>query len=379
MKIAQSNVNLVSNRTYYEENTVTIQSGVVTRGSFMDSLIDQEKKLDSVDITESGRGDLPLSSESYTSLKPSRSDYLSPVESSLEEQIANLRTTLLERILRLLQLLDGGRSKRGYQGALENTANMLSGGSFVRTTTVTAVHMEEETTTFNGSGTALTEDGRVIDFGVQFSMSRRLCEYAGISTSSVVNLIDPLVINVDSGVTHISDQSFYFDLDCDGVDDKVSNLGAGSGFLAYDRNGDGKIGDGSELFGAKSGNGFEDLRGYDGDGNGWIDESDEIYDQLRVWIRGEDGTDTLLSLKEADVGAIYLGSAETQFSHFGGFGGANGLGAFSGSGLGDAGAGDLIGAGAADFRVTGVTRSSGIFLKESGGVGTVQQVDLAAL
>ncbi|MBE5825952.1 MAG: hypothetical protein E7307_04875 [Butyrivibrio sp.] len=377
MKIAQSNVNLVSNRTYYEENTVTIQSGVVTRGSFMDSLLDQEKKLDSVDITESGQGNLPLGSENYTSLKPSKSDYLSSVESSLEEQISNLRTTLLERILRLLQLLDTGGSKRGYQGALENTANMLSGGSFVRTTTVTAVHMEEESTTFNGSGTAVTEDGRVIDFGVQFSMSRRLCEYAGISTSSSVNLIDPLVINVDSGVTHISDQSFYFDLDCDGVEEKISNLGAGSGFLAYDRNGDGRIGDGSELFGTKSGNGFEDLRGYDSDGNGWIDESDEIYDHLQVWLRGEDGTDTLLSLKEADVGAIYLGSAETQFSHFGGFGGGfggvNGLGGFGGSGLGDAGAG------ATDFRVTGVTRSSGIFLKESGGVGTVQQVDLAAL
>ena len=349
MKIAQSNVNLVSNRTYYEENSVTIQSGVVTRGTFMDSLIDQEKKLDSVDITESGQGNLPLSSENYTSLKPSRSEYLTPMESSLEEQIANLRATLLERILRLLQLLDGGNSKRGYQSALDNTANMLSSGSYVRTTTITAVHIEEEATTFSGTGTALTEDGRVIDFGVQFSMSRRLCEYAGISTSSVVNLIDPLVINVDSGVTHISDQSFYFDLDCDGVDEKVSNLGEGSGFLAFDKNGDGKIGDGSELFGTRSGNGFEDLRAYDSDGNGWIDENDEIYDKLQVWIRGEDGTDTMLSLQEADVGAIYLGSAETEFSHYG-----------------------------ENFGVNGVLRSSGIFLKESGGLGTIQHVDLVA-
>ena len=248
---------------------------------------------------------------------------------------------------------------------------MLTANTFVRTTTITAVHLEEECTSFSGMGTALTEDGRVIDFGLQFSMSRRLCEYAGISMSSAVSMIDPLVINVSSDVTHISDQSFYFDLDCDGTEDKISNLGAGSGFLALDKNGDGKIGDGSELFGTKSDNGFEDLRMYDSDGNGWIDENDDVYGQLRVWMRGADGTDTLLSLQEADVGAIFLGNAETQFSHYGGFGGLGGLAA---GGLSDG----LTGS-PENFGVTGMTRSSGIFLKESGGVGTVQQVDLAAL
>ena len=151
-------------------------------------------------------------------------------------------------------------------------------------------------------------------------------------------------------MTHISDQSFYFDLDCDGIEDEISGLGQGSGFIALDRNGDGKINDGSELFGTKSGDGFKDLAAYDQDGNGWIDENDEVYDARRVWIRGEDGTDTLMSLKEADVGAIHLGSVETQFSQYN-----------SGFGLG------------------GMTRASGVFLKESGGVGVVQQLDLAAM
>ena len=373
MKIAQSNVNLVSNHRYYEENSVTVQTGTLTRGAFLDSLMDQEKKLDSVEITDTSQGNMPLSSENYTSLKPSRSEYLSPVESSLEEQIANLRATLLERILRLLQLLGGDSQKRGYQGTLENTANMLSSGMYVKTTTITAVHIEEEATTFSGSGTALTEDGRVIDFGVSFSMSRRLCEYAGISMSSAVQMMDPLVINVDSGVTHISDQSFYFDLDCDGTEDKIAGLGSGSGFLAYDRNGDGKIGDGSELFGARSGNGFEELRAYDSDGNGWIDENDEIYNKLQVWLRGDDGVDTLLSLQEADVGAIFLGSVDTEFSHYGEFGGP-GI-----SAVGETGGSNMSDAVSSGFGLGGMTRSSGIFLKESGGVGTVQQVDLAAL
>ena len=120
--------------------------------------------------------------------------------------------------------------------------------------------------------------------------------------------------------------------------------------MAYDKNGDGKIGNGSELFGTKSGNGFKDLGVHDGDGNGWIDENDEIYDELRIWTRNEDGTDTLLTLKEADVGAIYLGNASTEFSHIGN-----------------------------TFLHTAQTRASGVFLRESGGAGVVQQIDLAAL
>ena len=43
----------------------------------------------------------------------------------------------------------------------------------------------------------------------------------------------------------------------------------------------------------------------DGDGNGWIDERDASYSQLRVWTPGADGnTAALIGLKAAGVGAI---------------------------------------------------------------------------
>ena len=144
--------------------------------------------------------------------------------------------------------------------------------------------------------------------------------------------------------------TFQFDIDCDGKMDEISMLREGSGFLALDKNGDGKINDGSELFGTRSGNGFADLAVYDEDGNGWIDENDEIFDKLRVWSKDKDGKDVLKTLKEADVGAIYLGSTNSQFS------------------LTDK----------KDNEVLGAVRSTGIYLKESTGMaGTVQQVDLA--
>lgn len=349
MKIKQSNVNLVSNHRYYEENSVTVTSGVMTRSSFLESLKEQQKNMDVLEVTNNGE-EQAIGSENYNSLKPTKNLYLSKQEATIEDQLAEIRMNLLERILNLLQLLGGDKSGRGYNDLMKRTANMLTSQSYVAVETVRTTHIQEEETSFSGKGIAYTEDGRSIEFGVDFSISKRLEEYAGMHLSKEINLIDPLVINVDSSITNISDQSFYFDLDADGKEEKISSLGKGSGFLAYDKNGDGIIGDGSELFGTRSGNGFGDLAAYDGDNNGWIDENDEIYNSLSVWIRNEDGTDTLLTLKEADVGAIYLGSANTEYTDYN-----------------------------SSLIASARTRASGVFLKESGGVGTVQQVDMAAL
>ena len=372
MKIAQSSVNMVSNSRRLETRSLEVSTGTMTRVNFRDNLetqkeaekaasaaagqTDNSKKSqthgdrDEAQFTEVSNGELALGSENYNSLKPMKSTYLRQGDLSLEEQIMAIRTSLLEQILEYMQLLGGHSNKVGsYRSMLSNMSNLISEGNMVSVTTIQATHVMEEEVTFQGTGTALTEDGRSIDFGVSFAMSSRLVETAGISVARAVNFIDPLVINVSSDVTSISDQSFFFDLDSDGEEEEISFLGKGSGFLAFDRNGDGRIGDGTELFGTKSGNGFKDLSAYDLDGNGWIDENDEIFGKLSVWLRNEDGTDTLLSLKEADVGAIYLGSADTEYSMR-----------------------DSM------FNTSAMLRSSGLFLKESGGVGTVQQVDLAA-
>lgn len=129
-----------------------------------------------------------------------------------------------------------------------------------------------------------------------------------------VRLTDPLVINLDTEAASVSDQKFYFDLDADGHAEQISFLNSGSGFLALDKNGDGVINDGSELFGTASGNGFADLAKYDQDGNGWIDEADEIFDKLLIWQKDENGNDILRGLGAAGVGAIYLGNVNTEFS-----------------------------------------------------------------
>lgn len=60
--------------------------------------------------------------------------------------------------------------------------------------------------------------------------------------------------------------------------------GAPGYFLALDKNKNGKIDDGDELFGnAESPNGFEALAKYDENHDGYIDENDPIFKQLLLW------------------------------------------------------------------------------------------------
>lgn len=208
---------------------------------------------------------------------------------------------------------------------------------------------EKEEVAFRTDGVVRTSDGREIDFGVNIQMSREFEAYYREDVEFArFGLCDPLVINLDVPVAKMEDQTFYFDIDADGEQDEISSLSAGSGYLALDRNEDGIINDGSELFGTKSGNGFEDLAQYDLDNNGWIDENDAVWDKLKIWTKDENGQDVLYTLAQKGVGAICLKNVSTDYTMQGNTG-----------------------------QTTGVMRSTGVFLYENGNVGTVQHVDVA--
>lgn len=125
-------------------------------------------------------------------------------------------------------------------------------------------------------------------------------------------VIDPLVIDYEGSGTELSDTKMRFDLDSDGTPDQISTLKKGSGFLALDKNGDGKINDGSELFGTQSGDGFKDLSIYDSNNDGKIDKDDPIYDKLRIWTPDANGEGQLVGLGEKGIGVIYLNAQESQ-------------------------------------------------------------------
>lgn len=213
--------------------------------------------------------------------------------------------------------------------------------------TMSTIFTDREVTCFSTTGSVQTADGRCIDFHLNLEMSREFTQATATQFNRKTFCVDPLVINLGDSPASFSDQTFFFDLNSDGREEELAQLSAGSGFLALDKNGDGRINDGSELFGTQSGDGFKDLAAYDRDGNGWIDENDSVFKDLKIWTKDADGSHRLIAIGEAGIGAIYLGNASTQFS------------------LNDS----------ETNRTQGIIRSTGIFLKEDGGVGTVQHVD----
>lgn len=212
-------------------------------------------------------------------------------------------------------------------------------------------YTEIEQTSFAASGTVKTADGQEISFQLELSMTRTYYEESNISLrlGDATRKIDPLVLNFSGNAAQLTDQRFAFDLNADGQPENINFVAPGSGFLVFDRNQDGKINNGSELFGPATGDGFAELAKLDGDKNGWIDENDAAFNKLEVWSRDSSGNDQRQSLAAAGVGAIALSRINTPF--------------------------ELK---TNENEILGEIRTSGIFLHEDGGAGTIQQIDLTA-
>lgn len=167
---------------------------------------------------------------------------------------------------------------------------------------------------FDFSAPTIGQDVRLLRTGEQEPACQPNCP-----TSPVVIALghsDYRLTDVDSGVT--------FDLNADGRIEKVAwtELNTNIGFLALDRNGDGRIQDGSELFGNVSPqpqridrNGFSALAVFDQESEGGnsdqvIDFHDTIFQRLRIWIdRNHDGIsaiDELATLPEVGIEGISL-------------------------------------------------------------------------
>lgn len=287
--------------------------------------------------------------ESQSAAPPKPAD-----ESDLDPKLSLLKT-IVERmtgrkihVLRLDEVngTPAGQSNQEQPAAAEGQPAVQGWGlEFDYHKAVTQV----EQTTFSAQGTVKTTDGKEISFTLDMTMSREYSseESLSIHAGDAVKK-DPLVLNFDGQAAQLTGTKFQFDIDADGRLDQVSFVAPGSGFIAFDADGDGKITNGSELFGPTTGDGFAELASLDTDKNGWIDENDQAYDDLIVWTKDQQGADSFSTLKQSGVGAIYLGNTATQFD------------------IKDS-----------QNELLGQVKSTGIYLHEDGTAGTIQQVDLA--
>jgi hypothetical protein len=221
------------------------------------------------------------------------------------------------------------------------------------------VYREIETTSFSAQGVIHTQDGQEISFTLDLQMERSYREetHVSIRAGDAVRK-DPLVVNFGGTAAQLLDQHFRFDLNNDGQQEDLPMLASGSGYLAFDRNGNGRIDAGNELFGPATNNGFAELALLDSDGNGWLDESDPLFKRLGIW-RPSNGDTTasttnatttqLSSLAENGIGALGLMHLATPF--------------------------ELRGAGNRDL---GGVSASGIAITDAGKILSLQEIDLSA-
>ena len=108
----------------------------------------------------------------------------------------------------------------------------------------------------------------------------------------------PVLVDVENDGIRLTglDDPVWFDIDADGAVDLMSWTDRGEGLLALDRNANGRIDDGSELFGnaTRLADGSRAMNGYDvlaelddssfgGNGDGFIDPADLVYWSLWLW------------------------------------------------------------------------------------------------
>jgi hypothetical protein len=287
---------------------------------------------------------LDLHSESFRSSSVTTASFISELDGqnakrleeveALDAQVEFCKRLEFELIRQLLSALSFKKCKFEELGTKEFGSREIS---------VLKEYKESQKLDVGMSGFIETSSKR-IEININISMS-----HSFVSSSEILRqqFYDPLVLSFDGELPNLDTQNFSFDIDSDGESDQISMLKGNSGLLAYDKNSNGKIDNGLELFGTLNGDGFSDLKRYDSDNNDWIDENDPILDSLRIWIKKKD-EERLVALGEIGIGAIYLGNTQGRFEIKN-----------------------------EKNETLGRIKANGLFLNEDGSSGIVSQIDFA--
>lgn len=249
--------------------------------------------------------------------------------------------------LKLLQ--DGydsnGNTKSSPRLVLSN-GNQSNGPGFGLIYNRNETQLEKTRISFEAQGIIKTSDGREVMLDLNFNVDQEVVQHSSFQLRMGEALKDPLVINFEGGLASFTSRNMSFDLDLDGTIDSIKMLSGNCGYLALDKNRNGIIDDGRELFGPQTDHGYEELASYDEDGNGWIDEGDTIFNHLKIWYHDKEGISHLVALTEKNVGAIYLGHIETEMNLY------------------------------AQNEIAGKLRNSGLVLLENGESRIMQELDI---
>lgn len=154
-----------------------------------------------------------------------------------------------------------------------------------------------------------TESEENQELSLSLTFSRELSIERNLLLSAA-QLKDPLLINLNGKAELFLENDLHFDLDGNGSKEAIPELNSGVWYLAYDRNDNGIIDNGLELFGPRTGNGFTELQAFNSDQNNLIDKRDSDFNKLQLW----DGKNQLKPISDSGIAAIMLLAENTPFT-----------------------------------------------------------------
>lgn len=256
---------------------------------------------------------------------------LARIEARAEQTLAtiNLTTSLLKALVESMTgksiddapIINSSSTERSTSPPIEiNSEPVNSATSSVNTInfesiTLASTYIQEyEYSNVNIGALIENSDGSHFEINLTVTMERHFQQKTTELTLQTGQLTDPLVINFNGASAKLSSDLVEFDLNSDGINELLPSLVSDSAYIALDKNGDGIINNGSELFGPDSGNGFAELALYDEDGNGFIDENDSVFSQLVAFRPSDEASGNLKTLhQDMNIGAIFLGAINSPF------------------------------------------------------------------
>lgn len=185
-----------------------------------------------------------------------------------------------------------------------------------------------DSTTFTYEAKSLKySSSTTIDSGSNASKSASTASAVNTYSSSYMRLqelalqgCDPIVLDLSGEGINLTQagKGSLFDINADGKLDSTAWVKGNTGMLVYDKNGNGKIDNGKELFGDQNGasNGFKELSKYDKNGDGRIDSKDAIYKNLKLYRDlngdGKMQKNEFSTLKELGIKSLNLECFDTD-------------------------------------------------------------------
>jgi len=225
------------------------------------------------------------------------------------EQLAQLDPQLVEHYRAVLDLLNQ-TNPEAVDDFLDFMDNVLAHANASDTPSPVA-----ETSFPTALGVELNVSVRVSEFVAQVQSGQVTVSQESLELNvqvrgekAVQKKVDPLVLDMDGDGVETSgvDGGIIFDIEANGNAAPVSFVQGEDVLLALDRNGNGVIDNGGELFGTQHGakNGFEELKKFDDNHDGVINEQDVVFSQLRGLRRRVDNLE-LVSLSQLGVQELF--------------------------------------------------------------------------